>query len=96
MRATVTSKGQVTLPAALRARLGLAAGDRVRFEIAEDGTVVLSREARTWSDLGGILPRSTAPRLTPEAIDEAVSEALAQDDERIRREYRDRVQRRGQ
>ncbi len=31
LEATVTSKGQITLPAALRAKLGLTEGSRVKF-----------------------------------------------------------------
>ena len=31
VEATVTSKGQITLPAALRARLGLTEGSKVKF-----------------------------------------------------------------
>lgn len=39
MQATITSKGQITLPKALRERLHLAPGDRVEF-IVEDNDVV--------------------------------------------------------
>lgn len=35
--ATVTSKGQVTLPKALRERLGLRRGSRIRFQLDERG-----------------------------------------------------------
>ena len=41
--ATVTSKGQVTIPARVRKALGLSAGDRIIFRVA-DGTVVLRPE----------------------------------------------------
>jgi AbrB family looped-hinge helix DNA binding protein len=40
MYATVTSKGQVTLPAALRGRLGILAGAVIGFR-EEDGQVIL-------------------------------------------------------
>ncbi|BAM02238.1 AbrB/MazE/SpoVT family DNA-binding domain-containing protein [Phycisphaera mikurensis] len=40
MHSTVTGRGQTTLPAALRARLGLKAGDRIVYE-ERDGDVVL-------------------------------------------------------
>jgi len=39
VEATVTSKGQVTLPSELRKRLGLGKGSRIRFSIPESGPV---------------------------------------------------------
>jgi AbrB family looped-hinge helix DNA binding protein len=41
MATTVTSKGQVTIPKAVRDLLGLKPGNSVAFELAEDGRVVL-------------------------------------------------------
>ena len=39
VEATVTSKGQVTLPRELRRRLGIQKGSRVRFSIPASGAV---------------------------------------------------------
>lgn len=41
MPATVTSKGQVTIPKPVRDRLGIVAGSAVDFELDADGRVVL-------------------------------------------------------
>ena len=41
--ATVTRKGQITLPKAIRDQLRLCVGDRVDLIVTDDGTVVLSR-----------------------------------------------------
>lgn len=38
---TITSKGQVTIPAEVRRHLALHVKDKVVFEIEDDGTVVL-------------------------------------------------------
>ena len=37
LEATVTSKGQITLPKVLRERLGLKRGSRIRFRLDEQG-----------------------------------------------------------
>jgi AbrB family looped-hinge helix DNA binding protein len=41
MATTVTTKGQVTIPKAVRDRLGIKPGNVVEFELAPDGRVVL-------------------------------------------------------
>jgi AbrB family looped-hinge helix DNA binding protein len=38
---TLTSKGQITLPRAVRDQLGLAQGDRVEFTVESGGRVLL-------------------------------------------------------
>ena len=38
--ATVTSKGQVTLPAVVRRALGIDAGDRLSFTVQDDHVIV--------------------------------------------------------
>lgn len=43
--ATVTSKGQVTLPASIRKRLGIREGSRIVFLEDEEGVRVLTEEA---------------------------------------------------
>ncbi len=43
MPTTVTSKGQVTIPVAVRTRLGIRSGDAVSFEMAADGQVMLRK-----------------------------------------------------
>jgi AbrB family looped-hinge helix DNA binding protein len=40
---TITTKGQVTIPKAVRDRLGVKPGDQVTFALAEDGRVVIER-----------------------------------------------------
>jgi antitoxin PrlF len=41
MESAITSKGQTTIPKAVRDHLGLRPGDRVKFFIHPDGSVVL-------------------------------------------------------
>ena len=40
IRATVSTKGQVTLPAAMRAKLGIQAGSLVQFELRGQELVI--------------------------------------------------------
>lgn len=46
MAVTVTRKGQVTIPKPVRDRLGINAGSKVDFEVAEDGRAFLRRAGR--------------------------------------------------
>lgn len=52
---TLTSKGQITIPKAVRDELGLKVGDRVAFRIREDGSVVVEPETVPISELRGVL-----------------------------------------
>ncbi|AOI77016.1 MULTISPECIES: AbrB/MazE/SpoVT family DNA-binding domain-containing protein [unclassified Burkholderia] len=58
--ATLTSKGQLTLPAGIRHALGLAAGVRIVFTPLDDGTVILRAKTRSLLDLQGALPSITS------------------------------------
>jgi antitoxin PrlF len=41
MASAITSKGQATIPKAIREHLGLQPGDRAKFFVHPDGSVVL-------------------------------------------------------
>jgi AbrB family looped-hinge helix DNA binding protein len=41
MESAITTKGQATIPKAIREHLGLKPGDRVKFFVHPDGSVVL-------------------------------------------------------
>jgi AbrB family looped-hinge helix DNA binding protein len=53
--ATVTSKGQVTIPADIRKALGLTSGERVVFTRLDDGTTVIRAKTRSVLELKGLL-----------------------------------------
>ncbi len=72
MHATLTSKGQMTLPEPVRSRLGLEAGDQLLVTVVDADTIVLKRKpAAPGKPLRGLLAR---PRraLTLEQMDEGV------------------------
>jgi antitoxin PrlF len=52
---TVTSKGQITIPKAVRDALRLEAGDRVYFEVRADGSVLLKPRNEPVERLFGML-----------------------------------------
>lgn len=55
--ATLTSKGQTTIPRKIREYLRLRPGDRMEFIIGEDGRVVVIPISVDAAELAGILPK---------------------------------------
>ena len=58
---TVTSKGQLTLPKALRDKLQLAPGDRIEFRVDDDDTVRLVVKRNSIRRLKGMLAKPKNP-----------------------------------
>lgn len=59
--ATLTSKGQVTIPKEVRGHLSLKSGDRLDFIIQSDGQVVLRPATVDVRSLRGILMPPARP-----------------------------------
>jgi len=53
--ATLTSKGQTTIPKEIRDELGMKPGDRMTFTLMPDSTVVLRVKSKQISELAGSL-----------------------------------------
>jgi AbrB family looped-hinge helix DNA binding protein len=53
--ATLTSKGQITIPKDVREALALEPGDRLSFELREDGIVELRAETLDLMSLFGTI-----------------------------------------
>jgi AbrB family looped-hinge helix DNA binding protein len=75
MESAITVKGQATIPKAVREHLGLKPGDRVKFFLHPDGTVVLLPKLPVRA-LRGILRRSRRP-VSIERMHEAIAEGAA-------------------
>lgn len=74
---TITSKGQVTIPKAIRELLGVRAGDRVSFFQTQDGQIVVQAETVDLRSLRGVLAHE-GPAVSLEEMEEAIAEgALA-------------------
>jgi antitoxin PrlF len=82
MDATLTQKGQATVPKAVREHLGVKPGDRIRYFIHPDGTVVIL-PIRPVSALRGIL--KSARHATIEEMDKAIRIKAAERARRGRR-----------
>jgi|HubBroStandDraft_1064217.scaffolds.fasta_scaffold07571_3 antitoxin PrlF len=85
--ASVTSKGQITLPISVRKKLRLNTGDQVVFIEREDGEITVKAKKGNLMDLHGSLKWTGKPA-TIEEMNEAVGRHLAEDDARIVEEYR--------
>lgn len=59
--ATITSKGQITIPMKVRSDMGLAAGDRVEFVRMQDGHYAVVPASHSIRSLKGIVPRPDKP-----------------------------------
>ena len=75
--ATLTSKGQLTLPKAIRDLLRLDAGDRVDFVVGDDGTVVLRPATVDVRELRGLLHRKGTKRLSVREMNAIVRRCAA-------------------
>ena len=72
--ATVTSKGQVTIPKSVRDLLRVDAGDQLDFAINDRGEVVVRSLRGDLQALRGILKRPRPRPVTTEEMDEAILE----------------------
>jgi AbrB family looped-hinge helix DNA binding protein len=81
--ATITSKGQITIPSEVRKKLGLKAGDQINFFEDEGGKYTFEPKTGSIMDMEGILKHLGLPRLdhapTSEEMDAAVLEAVSED-----------------
>ena len=83
--ATVTSKGQITIPKEVRDFLGAREGDRLEFSMERDGRVQLRRLGRSIRELAGILHQPGMKPMTQDEMDQAIVDYVTSEDDRIRR-----------
>ena len=75
--ATITSKGQITVPKAVREALRVAAGDRLEFVINERGEVMIHPLRKDVRRLSGILKRPGQRPISVEEMNEGILESHA-------------------
>ncbi|WP_447971163.1 AbrB/MazE/SpoVT family DNA-binding domain-containing protein [Nitrospira sp. M1] len=69
--ATLTSKGQITLPKEIRQQLKLDPGDRVEFLVGSDGRITVWPVTSDVKTLKGMIPKPKKP-VTLEAMRAAI------------------------
>jgi antitoxin PrlF len=84
MESAITVKGQATIPKAIREHLRLKPGDRVKFFVHPDGSVVLLPKLRA-SALRGIIKSRRRRPVTIAEMKEAAAEGSAGARPRARR-----------
>jgi len=77
MLATVTEKGQLTVPKAIREQLGIEPGSKLDFEPMADGTLRVRVLTRGAAGLYGLLQQPGAKARTVTQMDAAIGEAAA-------------------
>ncbi|HWM91486.1 MAG TPA: AbrB/MazE/SpoVT family DNA-binding domain-containing protein [Thermoanaerobaculia bacterium] len=83
--ATLTTKGQITLPREVREHLHVGEGDRVEFEIGSDGKVQVRPVTGSADELFGVLRRPDARPRSIEEMDEGIAALAREEDKRVRR-----------
>ena len=75
--ATVTSKGQVTIPKDIREKLGIITGDQLDFDVTPEGTLQVRRKAKgRLEELCGFIRRPRKRPVSLEAMNEAVIDSV--------------------
>jgi AbrB family looped-hinge helix DNA binding protein len=77
-QSTISSNGQVTLPADIRRHLGVCAGDRIRFIVTDEGTIEVRAGRLSLEDvIGSIEALPGESDDLDREIREATEEAMA-------------------
>ncbi len=75
--ATITSKGQVTVPVKVREALGLDSGDQIEFVEIDKGKFAIVAATRSIRELKGILRDRRRKAVSIEEMDRAIAEGAA-------------------
>ena len=78
MFATLTSKGQITLPKEIRDRLGLDAGSMLDFQVLADNTITARTIKPDARRIRGLLKSPHAGPLTVEQMDAGIAKHLGE------------------
>lgn len=74
--ATLTSKGQITIPKEIRDRLLLHSGDQLDFQLTGQGEVLLKPVTRHVDEVFGRLSKPGQKALMPAEMDAAIQQRI--------------------
>lgn len=77
MLATVTSKGQITLPKKVRDKLSIDTGTKLSFKFVSNNAVEIRPLSSNPLDLAKVLPQRKHPRLSLRQIDTILAQSVA-------------------
>jgi len=72
--ATLTNKGQVTVPKAIRTSLGIHSGDKLEFVITDTGEALLIPVTKRVDEVFGILHKPGRKPVSIEEMDAAIKQ----------------------
>jgi AbrB family looped-hinge helix DNA binding protein len=75
--ATLTSKGQITIPVKVRTALGLDAGDRIEFVETEKGQFAIVAATRSVRELNGLFHRKGRRPVSVEEMNAAIAKGAS-------------------
>lgn len=75
-QATITSKGQITIPKIVRDVLHLHTGDRVDFVVTDSGEAIIRPVSQSVDDVFGMLSSTTRSTRTVEEINTSLRKAF--------------------
>lgn len=85
MESAITVKGQATIPKSIREHLGLQPGDRVKFFVHPDGSVVLLPKVSASAARGMVESRNPRPVTTEQMTTAVAGGVLSQNPRRRHR-----------
>jgi AbrB family looped-hinge helix DNA binding protein len=74
--ATLTSKGQTTIPADIRKGLGLEPGDQIEFHLLSNGSATMRVKRGTLKDFIGVLHQPKQQALSIKAMDDGIARTM--------------------
>ena len=76
MQSTITSKGQITIPKAIRDSMNLDTGDKIEFIVTEEGDALMRPLNKRVDDLFGRLQKPGQRKVSVEEMDRGIVKHL--------------------